>query len=105
MKFLQVLKAKNIIDSYHVKYKHILDLRHLTYGKTLTKVVDHQSLRNTLTNLGSYDWYEICVMAYSQGISAPCSSSLKVQTQQGGGYSMPNDNEVMMIVSGGFNAQ
>ncbi|KAL5019774.1 hypothetical protein ScPMuIL_002666 [Solemya velum] len=79
----RVLKAKNIIDSYHVKYKHILDLRHLTYGKTLTKVVDHRSLWNTLTELGSYDWYEICVMAYSQGVSAPCSSPLKVQTQQG----------------------
>ncbi|KAK3587010.1 hypothetical protein CHS0354_016990 [Potamilus streckersoni] len=78
----RLLKGQDIVDGFYVRYKHILDIRHKQYGEMKIERVPYSQTSYTITGLSSYNWYEICVMAYCQNVQSRCSNPLKVQTEE-----------------------
>ena len=82
----QVLKGQDIIEGFFIHYQHITDIRRLQYGMSYQLPVAGKVTTHTLTELSPYNWYEICVLAYSRDVQSKCSSPIKVQTEEDGNY-------------------
>ncbi|KAL3887349.1 hypothetical protein ACJMK2_027291, partial [Sinanodonta woodiana] len=85
---------QSIVDGYYIRYRHLINIQLKKYGQSRVKRVPFGPTLYVITGLGSYEWYEICIIATSGTKQTRCSGFLTVIT----GESVPSGVPLDIVV-------
>ncbi|KAK3587014.1 hypothetical protein CHS0354_016993 [Potamilus streckersoni] len=85
---------QSIVDGYYIRYRHVINIQQKRYSQSRVKRVPFGPTFYIITGLGSYEWYEICIIATSGTKQTRCSGFMTVVT----GESVPSGVPLDIVV-------